>query len=92
MTVLIGGFAILALALNLHWGYTGLFNIGIVGFMAVGVYVTAIVTRRLTRPRERSRGSASRCGSVSSAVRRGRYHRRSRGATALRLKADYLAS
>ncbi|MFC7128132.1 branched-chain amino acid ABC transporter permease [Haloferax chudinovii] len=45
LTFYIGVFAMLSLALNLHWGYTGLFNIGIVGFMAVGVYVTAIVTK-----------------------------------------------
>ncbi len=37
-------FALLALALNLHWGYTGLFNIGVVGFMAIGVYTFAILT------------------------------------------------
>jgi branched-chain amino acid transport system permease protein len=38
-------FALLALALNLHWGYTGLFNIGIVGFMAVGIYTMAVVSK-----------------------------------------------
>ncbi|ARS88362.1 branched-chain amino acid ABC transporter permease [Natrarchaeobaculum aegyptiacum] len=37
-------FALVALALNLHWGYTGLFNIGVAGFMAVGVYTMAILT------------------------------------------------
>ena len=37
-------FALLTLALNLHWGYTGLFNIGIAGFMAVGVYTMAVLT------------------------------------------------
>ena len=37
-------YAILTLALNLHWGYTGLFNIGVAGFMAVGVYTMAILT------------------------------------------------
>lgn len=37
-------FALLALALNLHWGYTGLFNIGVAGFMAIGVYTMAILT------------------------------------------------
>jgi ABC-type branched-subunit amino acid transport system permease subunit len=36
-------YAMLALALNLHWGYTGLFNIGVAGFMAVGVYTMAIL-------------------------------------------------
>jgi branched-chain amino acid transport system permease protein len=36
-------YALLTLALNLHWGYTGLFNIGIAGFMAVGTYATYIL-------------------------------------------------
>jgi branched-chain amino acid transport system permease protein len=38
-------YALLVLALNLHWGYTGLFNIGVAGFMAVGAYTYAIATR-----------------------------------------------
>lgn len=38
-------YALLALALNLQWGYAGLFNVGIVGFMAIGVYTMAILTR-----------------------------------------------
>ncbi|GAA0218543.1 branched-chain amino acid ABC transporter permease [Halobaculum roseum] len=37
-------YAMLVLALNLHWGYAGVFNIGIAGFMAVGVYVMAILS------------------------------------------------
>jgi len=37
-------FALLTLALNLHWGYTGLFNIGVAGFMAIGVYTMAVLT------------------------------------------------
>ncbi|WP_336343921.1 branched-chain amino acid ABC transporter permease [Halalkalicoccus ordinarius] len=37
-------YALVTLALNLHWGYTGLFNIGVAGFMAVGVYSMAILT------------------------------------------------
>jgi branched-chain amino acid transport system permease protein len=45
LTFYIAVFALLALALNLHWGYTGLFNIGIVGFMAVGIYTMAIVSK-----------------------------------------------
>lgn len=45
LTLLIAIYAMLTLSLNLHWGYTGLFNIGIVGFMAVGAYVTLIVTK-----------------------------------------------
>jgi branched-chain amino acid transport system permease protein len=45
LTFYIAVFALLALALNLHWGYTGLFNIGIVGFMAIGIYTMAIVSK-----------------------------------------------
>lgn len=45
LTFWIALFAMAALALNVQWGYTGLFNIGIVGFMAIGVYVTAILSK-----------------------------------------------
>ena len=45
LTFYIAVFALLSLALNLHWGYTGLFNIGIVGFMAIGIYTMAIVSK-----------------------------------------------
>lgn len=45
LTLLIAIYAMLTLSLNLHWGYTGLFNIGIVGFMAVGAYTMLIVSK-----------------------------------------------
>ncbi|GAB3705490.1 branched-chain amino acid ABC transporter permease [Halorubrum pallidum] len=38
-------YALTALALNLQWGYTGLFNIGVAGFMAVAVYTMGMVVR-----------------------------------------------
>ena len=44
VTFLAAAFAVITLALNLHWGYTGLFNIGVAGFMAVGAYTMAIAT------------------------------------------------
>ncbi|HLN23532.1 MAG TPA: branched-chain amino acid ABC transporter permease [Patescibacteria group bacterium] len=37
-------YAVFTLALNVQWGMTGLFNIGIAGFYAIGAYTTAIVT------------------------------------------------
>ncbi len=43
-------FGIVALALNIQWGYTGVFNFGIVAFFMVGAYVSAILT--LDRPGE----------------------------------------
>lgn len=39
-----GIYAVLSLGLNIQWGYTGLFNIGIAGFFAVGAYTSAILT------------------------------------------------
>ena len=40
----VGIFAMLALALNLQWGYTGVFNFGIVAFFMVGAYTSALLT------------------------------------------------
>jgi branched-chain amino acid transport system permease protein len=37
-------FAVIVLGLNLQWGYTGLFNVGVAGFVAVGAYTSAILT------------------------------------------------
>lgn len=37
-------YALLTLGLNIQWGYTGLFNIGVAAFFAVGAYVTALST------------------------------------------------
>jgi branched-chain amino acid transport system permease protein len=44
VTFLSAVYAIAVLALNLHWGYTGLFNIGVAGFMAVGAYSMAMLS------------------------------------------------
>ena len=35
---------LLTLALNLQWGFTGLFNAGVAGFYAIGAYTHAILT------------------------------------------------
>lgn len=37
-------FAVIVLGLNLQWGFTGLFNVGVAGFVAVGAYASAILT------------------------------------------------
>ena len=37
-------FGLLALGLNVQWGYTGLFNIGVAGFFAVGAFTSALFT------------------------------------------------
>ena len=37
-------YAIICLGLNLQWGQTGLFNVGVAGFVAIGAYTSAILT------------------------------------------------
>lgn len=39
-----GIYAILTLGLNIQWGYTGLFNIGIAGFFAIGAYSSVLIS------------------------------------------------
>lgn len=41
---LVGIYGLLALGLNSQWGYTGMLNLGIAAFFAVGAYTTAIIT------------------------------------------------
>src|ERR687891_2098685 len=44
LAIMGGIYAVFALGLNTQWGYTGLFNIGIAGFFAVGAYTSALIT------------------------------------------------
>jgi len=39
-----GIYAVLTLGLNIQWGFTGLFNAGVAGFIAVGAYTYALLT------------------------------------------------
>ncbi len=39
-----GIFAVVALGLNVQWGFAGLFNAGIAGFFGIGAYTAAILT------------------------------------------------
>jgi len=83
-------YAIICLGLNLQWGQTGLFNVGIAGFVAIGAYVSAL----LTTPDAPNRvggfdmpiligwlGGALVAGVASFLI----------GALTIRLRADYLA-
>ncbi len=44
MAIFIGIYCLLALGLNIQWGFSGLFNAGIAGFFAVGAYTSALLT------------------------------------------------
>ena len=82
-------YAVICLGLNLQWGQTGLFNVGIAGFVAIGAYTSAILT---TPPGAHLGGfglpiaagwlGAMLMSAVASAAV---------GALTLRLRADYLA-
>ena len=90
LAIMGGIYAILALGLNLQWGFTGLFNVGIAGFFAIGAYTSALLT---TAPSVRHLGGldmpyvAGFCaamtvtGVIAWAV----------GKVCLRLRSDYLA-
>ena len=83
-------YGIMCLGLNVQWGQTGLFNVGVAGFVAIGAYVSAV----LTTPDDPNRlggfdlpiavgwlGGAIAAGLVSVLV----------GLLTVRLRADYLA-
>ena len=39
------GYALIAIGLNVHFGYTGLLNFGQAGFAAIGAYAVAVHDR-----------------------------------------------
>jgi len=44
LIIMAGIYAVFTLGLNIQWGYTGLFNIGIAGFFCIGAYTSALIT------------------------------------------------
>ena len=42
--IMAGIYSIFSLGLNVHWGFTGLLNIGVAGFFALGAYTSALMT------------------------------------------------
>jgi len=44
LLIMAGIYAIFCLGLNMQWGYTGLFNIGIAGFFCIGAYASTMIT------------------------------------------------
>ncbi|WP_077468071.1 branched-chain amino acid ABC transporter permease [Rhizobium sp. P44RR-XXIV] len=83
-------FSFITLGLNLQWGLTGLFNVGLAGFVAIGAYTSAL----LTTPESAGRlggfdlpiavgwlGAMVVAGLAAAII----------GVATLRLKSDYLA-
>ena len=44
LAIVAGIYAVFCMGLNIQWGYTGLFNIGIAGFFCIGAYTSAMMT------------------------------------------------
>ena len=87
----VGGiYAIFALGLNVQWGFAGLFNVGIVGFAAVGAYTYALLTTAESTFHYGGLGLPLPVGMfvamVASAVIAGVI-----GLICIRLRSDYLA-
>src|ERR1700758_2225579 len=83
-------YGLICLGLNIQWGMTGLFNVGVAGFVAVGAYVSALLTTPAVAGRFggfdlpiligwcAGAGAAGLCAALV-------------GVVTLRLRADYLA-
>jgi branched-chain amino acid transport system permease protein len=83
-------FAIIVLGLNLQWGFTGLFNVGVAGFVAVGAYTSALLTTPETVDRVGGFGWPVAAGWLAAMATSG-LAGLGVGLAALRLRHDYLA-
>jgi len=88
--VIAGTYALACLGLNLQWGTTGLFNVGVAGFVAVGAYTSAILTSPPSPDRLGGLAWPIVAGWVGAAVAAG-VAALAVGAVTLRLRHDYLA-
>jgi branched-chain amino acid transport system permease protein len=83
-------YALIVLGLNLQWGFTGLFNVGVAGFVAVGAYTSAILTAPDDPGRIGGFGLPVAAGLVGAMAASG-LAALVVGVAALRLRHDYLA-
>ena len=77
-----GFYLLLALALNLQWGITGLVNFGVAGLYALGAYASALATERLGLPFLLALPMAALAGALAALLL---------AALSARLSGDYLA-
>ncbi len=83
-------YAIITLGLNLQWGYTGLFNVGVAGFVALGAYTSALLTTPPQAGHLAGLDLPVAVGMVAAMLVTGLVGALV-GALALRLRQDYLA-
>jgi branched-chain amino acid transport system permease protein len=83
-------YGIVCLGLTVHWGQTGLFNVGVAGFVAIGAYTSALLTTPDVAGRFGGFGLPIWLGWIAAALLSGATAAVI-GAITLRLRADYLA-
>ncbi|WP_102224843.1 branched-chain amino acid ABC transporter permease [Acidimangrovimonas sediminis] len=83
-------YGIVCLGLNVQWGQTGLFNVGIAGFVAVGAYVSSLLTTPESASHLGGFGLPIAVGWVGAALATALVTFLI-GALTIRLRADYLA-
>lgn len=83
-------YGIICLGLNVQWGQTGLFNVGVAGFVAIGAYVSALLTTPDAAERLGGFGLPIWLGWIAASLASGAAAAVI-GAITLRLRADYLA-
>ncbi len=83
-------FAIMCLGLNVQWGQTGLFNVGVAGFVAIGAYVSALLTTPDVPERLGGFGLPIAVGWIAAAAATALASALLGGLT-IRLRSDYLA-
>jgi branched-chain amino acid transport system permease protein len=83
-------YGIICLGLNVQWGQTGLFNVGVAGFVAIGAYTSALLTTPDVAGRFGGFGLPIWLGWIAAALLSGATAAVI-GAITLRLRADYLA-
>ncbi|BBQ02494.1 branched-chain amino acid ABC transporter permease (plasmid) [Burkholderia sp. SFA1] len=83
-------FAVISLGLNVQWGFTGLFNAGVAGFVAIGAYTSALLTSAPVAERVGGLGLPIMIGWIGAVVLSG-IAATVIGFVTLRLREDYLA-
>jgi branched-chain amino acid transport system permease protein len=83
-------YGIICLGLNLQWGQTGLFNVGVAGFVAIGAYTSALLTTPDAMERLGGFGLPLWIGWIAAVFVSG-LAAAFIGAITLRLRSDYLA-
>jgi branched-chain amino acid transport system permease protein len=83
-------YGLICLGLNIQWGQTGLFNVGVAGFVAIGAYTSALLTTPETAGRLGGFDLPIVIGWLGAMLTSG-FAAAFIGAITLRLRADYLA-